>query len=239
MNRAKLGEILLSVHEKVERGLKDNKNMSHPVNQGDANENQWIKLLGLYLPKRYQVMKASIVDSNDHISQQIDIVIFDRQYSPFIWEHNNGFYIPAESVYAVFEVKPTINAQHITYAKEKALSVRKLYRTNLPVPHAGGIVTTPRPLFPIMTGILSYKSDWSPALGPALLENLEDPLKDNLLDIGCIASEGIFTLESSGPYSIKSSKKAVTAFLFELIRQLQLKATVPMIDIMAYAKWLD
>jgi hypothetical protein len=32
--------------------------------------------------------------------------------------------------------------------------------------------------------------------------------------------------------------KAATAFLFELIARLQACATVPMIDIRAYAKWL-
>jgi hypothetical protein len=32
--------------------------------------------------------------------------------------------------------------------------------------------------------------------------------------------------------------KAATAFLFELIARLQLCATVPMIDIRAYATWL-
>jgi hypothetical protein len=33
--------------------------------------------------------------------------------------------------------------------------------------------------------------------------------------------------------------KPATAFLLELIARLQEKATVPMIDVRAYARWLD
>ena len=33
--------------------------------------------------------------------------------------------------------------------------------------------------------------------------------------------------------------KPATAFLLELIERLQEKATVPMIDVRAYARWLD
>ena len=43
-------------------------------------------------------------------SEQIDVVVFDRQYSPFIFNYEGQTIIPAESVYAVFEAKQTVNA---------------------------------------------------------------------------------------------------------------------------------
>jgi hypothetical protein len=42
-----------------------------------------------------------VVDSNGDFSQQIDVLVFDRQYSPLIFEYEGQTVIPAESVYAV------------------------------------------------------------------------------------------------------------------------------------------
>ena len=59
--------------------------IGHPVAKGDVTENRWRKLLEDYLPKRYAVEKAFIVDSEGNRSDQIDLVIFDRHFSPFLF----------------------------------------------------------------------------------------------------------------------------------------------------------
>jgi len=48
----------------------------------------------------------------------------------------------------------------------------------------------------------------------------------------------MFGCDTSGCYVIKPQGKPASAFLFELIARLQGSATVPMIDIRAYARWL-
>jgi hypothetical protein len=58
------------------------------------------------------------------------------------------------------------------------------------------------------------------------------------LDIGCVAAHSMFLCYAEGFHTIALQCKAATAFLFELIARLQSSATVPMIDIRAYAKWL-
>ena len=50
-------------------------------------------------------------------SDQIDVVVFDRQYSLFIFLHQGQTVIPAESVYAVFEAKHTLNAELVRYTR--------------------------------------------------------------------------------------------------------------------------
>mgnify|MGYP001793163375 FL=1 len=77
----------------------------------------WRELLETYLPRRYQVETAHIVDSNDVFSDQIDVVVFDRQYSPLMFHFEGQKVIPAESVYAVFESKQSINADLVAYAQ--------------------------------------------------------------------------------------------------------------------------
>src|SRR5207244_1034528 len=101
---------------------------------------------------------AHVVDSNGKFSDQIDVVVFDRQYSPFIFQFQGQTIIPAESVYAVFEAKQAINAVQVAYAQEKISTVRCLHRTSLPIPHAGGTYPAKQPSH-ILGGLLTFESD--------------------------------------------------------------------------------
>ena len=145
--------------------------------------------------------------------------------------------LAAESVYAVFEAKQLINAAHVEYAQAKVQSVRRLHRTSLPIPHAGGTYP-PKALPHILGGLLTFESDWTPALGDPLLNALGTGSGDRRLDIGCVAAHGTFACDAAGCHVANAHAKAATAFLLELIARLQSSATVPMIDVRAYAKWL-
>jgi hypothetical protein len=237
MSAWSLAELLSGLHDEIEKQLEiSRKTFSHPTTKGDASQNVWIKLLQTYLPQRYQAETAHVVDSTGAFSDQIDVVIFDRQYSPFIFNYQEQKIIPAESVYAVFEAKQTINASIVDYAQKKAASVRGLLRTSLPIPHAGGTYP-PKPIPYILCGVLTFESDWNPALGKPLIEALScEP--EGRLDLGCVAAHGTFGCDSTGCYGITQNGKPATAFLLELIAQLQSSATVPMIDVRAYARWL-
>ena len=233
-----LEKILANVHNDIERRLTAaRESFAHATTKGDASENIWLDLLQKYLPKRYQAERAHVVDSNGVFSQQIDVVIFDRQYSPFIFDFEGQKIIAAESVYAVFEAKQIATAGYVTAAQDKVQSVRRLHRTSLPIPHAGGTYP-PKPLPHILGGLLAFESDWSPPLGESLETALESGLGERRLDIGCIAAHGVFSCDAAGCHTIVAKPKAATAFLLELIARLQDSATVPMIDVRAYAKWL-
>ena len=238
MTNWNLTTLLEGLHDDIHQRLEmARKTMGDMVAKGDASEAIWLKLFQEYLPKRYQAEKAFVVDSNGNFSHQMDIVIFDRQYSPFIFKYEEKIIIPAESVYAVFEAKQTVNKGFIEYSQEKVESVRKLHRTSLPIPHAGGTYPA-KPPIDIIGGILCFESDWNPALG--------DPLKNALgtnkggLDCGCIAAHGYFFFDKDRKeYEYQNSGKPATNFLFKLISHLQYSGTVPMIDIMAYSKWIS
>ena len=60
-----------------------------------ASEKVWLELLQTYLPQRYQAATAHVVDSLGAFSDQIDVVVFDRQYSPFIFNYEGQTIIPA------------------------------------------------------------------------------------------------------------------------------------------------
>jgi hypothetical protein len=235
-----LPRILAGLHDDIQRRLETVRaTFGHPVTKGDASEKVWLELLQNYLPRRYEAAKAHVVDSAGVFSDQIDVVIFDRQYSPFIFHYQEQTIVPAESVYAVFEAKQAINAAEVAYAQKKAASVRRLHRTSLPIPYAGGTYK-PKPLTPILGGILTFESDWNPALGDALDEALRAARAEGQLDLGCVAAHGYFIRDTTTKtYSSALGGKPATAFLFHLISQLQFSGTVPMIDVQAYAQWLS
>ncbi|MBL0114863.1 MAG: hypothetical protein IPP45_05145 [Sphingomonadales bacterium] len=138
-----LEKMLANLHEDIQRRLQAvRETIGHNGTMGDGSENVWLELLRKYLPERYAVEKAFVVDSKDSMSQQIDVVIFDRQYTPFIFVIENQKVVPAESVYAVFEAKQAIDAGMIDYAQKKVASVRRLHPDKPTDPHAGG--TFPR-----------------------------------------------------------------------------------------------
>jgi hypothetical protein len=235
-----LAELLGGLHDDIQQRLDTARRcFGHPGTKGDASETVWLELLDTYLPRRYRAAKGHVVDSKGVFSDQIDVVVFDRQYSPFIFRHERQTIIPAESVYAAFEAKQAINASEVKYAQQKVASVRALHRTSLPIPHACGTYPA-KPLIPIYGGILTFQSDWSPPLGQSLFDALHKGGEDGRLDLGCVAAHGYFSRDQeTGAFEVSDGGKPATAFLLKLISQLQFSGTVPMIDVQAYAAWLS
>ena len=214
------------------------KHVTHPGTKGNATELSWIEWLGTYLPNRYCVDTAFVVDHTGNRSDQIDLVIYDQQYSPFVFCQNGVKYIPAESVYAIFEVKQVFNKENIKYASEKAESVRTLQRTSVPIVHAGGTYP-PRPIFNIVAGLITTSSDWTPTFGKPFEETMGtlEPLQQ--LNIGCVLDKGSFLLNSKGPIETSSAEEALIFFFIKLFTQLQILGTVPAMDIDLYSQALE
>src|SRR5258705_12236291 len=105
-----LSVLLSGLHDDIQQKLAiARKSFAHPGTKGDASEQVWLEMLQAYLPQRYQAASAHVVDSHGSLSDQIDVVVFDRQYSPFIFKFQWQDIVPAESVYAVFEAEQAIN----------------------------------------------------------------------------------------------------------------------------------
>ncbi len=109
MTEWSLSQLLSGLHDDIQQRLETvRKSFGHPGTKGDASESVWLELFKKYLPERYSADTAHVVDSNGDFSEQIDVVIFDRQYTPFIFRYEGKVIIPAESVYAVFEAKQSV-----------------------------------------------------------------------------------------------------------------------------------
>lgn len=261
-NKIDIKELFTSLQSQMQGVLATNsKFITHPGSEGDSLENAWIDLLRNYLPNRYSVDKAMVIDHKGNVSQQIDIVIYDNWYTPFIFNQNGFKYIPAEGVYAVFEVKPDIGGvsaskHNIAYAGEKVASVRRLMRTSTHMINSGKKCPA-RPLTKIIGGILGTKCSQRD-------NTIETHLKElsglSTLEMGCTIESGSFIVDYDSPtgleeiqtdkfedfqnyYNTRSYKSikfckpehSLIMFLMQLTSYLQQSiGTVPAIDMQKY-----
>lgn len=81
---------------------------------GDEVEDLIRDKISLFLPERYLVKQGHIINSKGQVSNQFDLIIFDRLNTPKFFEtSNNTVYYPIESVLAVGEIKKTLGPKHL------------------------------------------------------------------------------------------------------------------------------
>jgi hypothetical protein len=214
--------------------------VGHRATKGAVREASFIELLGTYLPRRYRVGQGFIVDCEGRRSDQIDVVIYDRQYSPFLFKEEGTFYIPAEGVYAVFEVKSLMSMSTMQYAGSKAASVRRLRRTSAAITHAGGKFQ-PRAPFEILAGILTIESYWKSVFGAEFIATAENLGADGRIDLGCALKAGSADVHyGDGGVTVEGSgaEDSLIFFFLHLLARLQELGTVPAMDIREWAKAL-
>ncbi len=267
-NKINIADLFSGLQNQMVAQLNTNREfILHPGSKGDSLENVWIEWLRKYLPNRYCVDKAIIVDSNGDLSHQIDLVIYDQQYTPFVFTQNGIHYIPAEGVYAVFEVKPDLQGNvssdnFFEYAGKKIESVRKLKRTSVGIINAGNEVPA-RPLTKIIGGILSSTNSYTHSNNDTITSHLKS-LKDlQTIEMGCTVDYGSFYVNYEGEEDVKSKdfeqrisdyysnrkfesvtfsnkENSLVTFFLQLTRYLQQTiGTVAAIDLNAYAKSVE
>jgi hypothetical protein len=264
-NKINIADLFSGLQNQMVAQLNTNREfILHPGSKGDSLENVWIEWLRKYLPNRYCVDKAIIVDSNGNLSHQIDLVIYDQQYTPFVFTQNGIHYIPAEGVYAVFEVKPDLQGNvsednFFQYAGKKIESVRKLKRTSVKIINAGNEVPA-RPLTKIIGGILSSTNSYTHSNNNTIESHLKSLQNLQTIEMGCAVDYGSFYVNYEGQEDVTNKKfeerifdyysnrkfesvtfsnkeNSLVTFFLQLTRYLQQTiGTVAAIDLNAYAK---
>ena len=268
MNKIDLKQLFEGLQDQMVSQLSTNRNfITHPGSKGDALENAWIEWLRKYLPNRYSVDKAMVIDHEGSTSHQIDVVIYDNWFTPFIFSQNGFHYIPAEGVYAVFEVKPDIQGSageqsYIEYAAEKIESVRVLKRTSTNMINSGKKIE-PRGLTKIIGGILTSTNSFTHANNTTMMKHISERKGLKGIDIGCIADYGCFYVDYQGEENNKEEdfnkriydyyndrsindirfstlENSLVSFSLQLTRYLQQAiGTIPAIDLNAYSQAIN
>ena len=179
-----------------------------------------------------------MLDAHGETSDQIDVVIHDRHFCPLLFEQDGERYIPAESVYAVFEVRPELSRQVVAYAAEKARSVRRLHRTSGSLVDRG-VPRPPREPFEIIAGVLAVGSSWSPAFGERLGEALVTEDAESRLQLGCAPRDGAFEAffgDGKPLLHASDAEGALVFFLMRLFQRLQAIGSPMAIDLREYSR---
>lgn len=245
VSRVDIKKLFAGMQSKMIATLQAQSPISHPGAKGGATELNWLDWFIDYFPKRYSFCNGFVIDSNGNLSDQIDIIVYDKLYSPLVFNQNGINYVTAESVFAVFEVKQNINKEHILYAGHKASSVRNLIRTSAPIVYSTG-TKPPKSPHRIIAGLLTTTSDWKAPIDEILSENLKSLKCEEEIDIICALDTATYKIkytrtdikllgEKRGEFVDitlnKNDSNDVLIFLFlTFLLQLQVIGTVPAIE---------
>lgn len=97
----------------------------HPGEYGKYREDTLIELLRILLPTKFYINGGFIITSNDKVSTQCDIVIYDKEDMPFLVDGISQFY-SIESVLALGEVKSDLSLSDFKNALVKLALNKKL-----------------------------------------------------------------------------------------------------------------
>lgn len=208
----------------------------HGTTIGDASEVNWTAMLRSFLPARYGVGPVFAVDSRGRQSHQIDVAVYDRQYAPLWFETPAGvLFVPVESIYAAFEVKPEINKGLAAYAGEKVASVRALHRTSAPIRYVDGVYDPQDPKDkPILGGLLAVRSGWTDIDGKAAVKALTGLTGDNRIDLGLALDALAFDIGQDGDIDFSEPGTQLIYFVMRLFERLQRLGTALAIEIDKY-----
>lgn len=221
---------------------------AHPTTIGDGSEANWVRMLRSFLPNRYAIGPIFALDAVGGRSEQIDLAIYDRQYSPLWFEIGDNLFVPVESVYAVFEVKQKITKSQLTYAAKKVASVRNLTRTSERIVDFQGVHQGAPPKDrPIIGGIVALNGSWKAGLqGDIGRKNIQRLTGQRHLDLGIALTDAAFDnvpdycndmLEPGLQFSKPGTQ--LIYFAIHLFRRLQATGTALAVDLKVYERALD
>lgn len=79
---------------------------SHGGVTGHYREEMWMNFFRSIIPLKYSLAQGVIIiDSNRKRSREVDIAIYDEQYTPYVFQYNTLRFIPIEAVAVAIECK--------------------------------------------------------------------------------------------------------------------------------------
>ena len=103
-----------------------------PSGVGDAKEKSVIERLDQILPVGIGVGSGFVFDSYGKTSQQMDVVLFEKDICPRFSYSESATYYPCESVIATEEIKSSIGKAELSDIFSKTKSVKSLKRFSRP-----------------------------------------------------------------------------------------------------------
>jgi len=165
----------------------------HTYEKGMRREQAAIEFLREFLPPRYGVARGEIVDSKGGVSRQCDIVVYDALHAPVLQRAEASQLFPAECVYAVIEVKPSLDRGSLPKAVANIAAAKALDRSAIVAQHGGHrLYHGPKANPPIFGAVLSLHSpSVHDSMVPCLREHQQELPREQWVDAVCVLDEAL------------------------------------------------
>lgn len=108
MNNRNIIDQIKDNYASLERGIVNQLyfEVKHGTTTGHYREKIWREMFKRIVPKKFVVEQSVfLIDSNGHVSNEVDLAIFDEMYTPYIFRYYDLKFIPLEAVAVVVECK--------------------------------------------------------------------------------------------------------------------------------------
>lgn len=124
--------------------------IEHRGSKGKVREIEIVyEYLSKYVPGNIGIANGEIISTNDQVSNEIDIILFEKNSTPYLLKKEGYQIFPIECVYSVIEVKSFLDKSQIEDSFKKILKVKNMPKLSFE-PQKG----------PIITHTNLYDSEW-------------------------------------------------------------------------------
>ena len=109
---------------------KDDK-LIHSLEYGIYRENSCKDFIKFVIPSKFNIDDGFLINSNDNVSSQCDIVIFDSNHTPLFESGKKQRFFPIETVVAIGEVKSTLSKKEFKIALNKLFILENSIKSSL------------------------------------------------------------------------------------------------------------
>lgn len=129
VDAARYRKVLSLAQKKLNAAIDQiHRSIPHSGEMGALIEQQFRSHLEEILPESIGVSHGFVVDSNDEISRQMDIILYDKLNTPRIFASDGAQMFPVEATYACGEIKTYLNSSKLEDSFEKCSSYKNLCR---------------------------------------------------------------------------------------------------------------
>jgi len=172
----------------------------HPAEFGSYREKIIHDWLRLYVPKKYGIASGFVINSENKISTQCDLIIYDIYNTPQIQTDENQKFFPIETVLAIGEIKSDIQSFADLKGYVKKLSEVKKMRSEIknPKPYykhiPGDFDLDKNPQDNVFTFLISNKFNFDP-VGKDFNTFIDKKHRPNLI---LSLNDGLINYQSTG-----------------------------------------
>lgn len=193
---------LRKIFESVSLGLtakfQQSVQINHHGGKGDNREDAFVDFLRDYLPNKYGTGRGEVISSNNDVSGELDIVIYDKDHCPLFLKSQSHSLYPIESVFGAISMKSHLDSAELKDAYQNIVSLKKIAsKQNFSHSPNPGMQVGLAPVTPV-TAIFAYAANRSLSAIAKQVKELDGQLEDISLRPDFVVVLGLGIVGPSG-----------------------------------------